>query len=66
MERSFDAPRTLKQVDEKQVNLFYQTLISKGINVTIRSQFGIKIDAVCGQLYGDYEIKNKKTIQLNN
>lgn len=63
---TFDAPRTFKQVDEKQVKLFYQTLISKGINVTIRSQFGIEIDAACGQLYGNYEIKNKKTIQVND
>ncbi len=29
---------------------FYDTLKRQGINVTIRREFGSKIDAACGQL----------------
>ncbi len=44
--------------DERKLKAFYNELKSLGVNTTIRSQFGIDIDAACGQLYGNYQIKN--------
>ena len=44
-----------EEVNENHVVNFYKELKSAGINVTIRSQFGIDIDAACGQLYGNYQ-----------
>ena len=38
----------------------YKELKSAGIKVTIRSQFGIDIDAACGQLYGNYQKTNSQ------
>ena len=35
-----------------KIKEFYDTLKSKGINVTIRKEFGANIDAACGQLRG--------------
>ena len=35
-----------------KINYFYDTLKKEGINVTIRKEFGGKIDAACGQLRG--------------
>jgi len=48
------SPLRFGEVDEGHVVHFYKKLKSSGINVTIRSQFGIDIDAACGQLYGNY------------
>ena len=53
------SPMRFEGVNENQVVNFYKELKSAGINVTIRSQFGIDIDAACGQLYGNYQ-KNMK------
>lgn len=39
-----------KKSDSKTIMKFYDTLKKKGINVTIRKEFGSKIDAACGQL----------------
>ena len=36
--------------DKEQILKFYDTLKKLGINVTIRKEFGSKIDAACGQL----------------
>lgn len=52
------SPMRFEEVNEKQVVNFYKKLKSAGINVTVRSQFGIDIDLACGQLYGNYQ-KNK-------
>ncbi|ULL16838.1 Cfr family 23S rRNA (adenine(2503)-C(8))-methyltransferase [Paenibacillus sp. H1-7] len=40
------------QSDKARVQRFVSILKSKGINVTVRTQFGTDIDAACGQLYG--------------
>ncbi|MCW9132501.1 Cfr family 23S rRNA (adenine(2503)-C(8))-methyltransferase [Bacillus paramycoides] len=60
-----DAPEHYKETDEKKVQMFYKELHLAGIHVTIRSQFGIDIDAACGQLYGQYQTKtsNPKVLQ---
>ena len=39
-----------KKSDKSKVMKFYDTLKKQGINVTIRKEFGSKIDAACGQL----------------
>ncbi len=39
-----------KRADKNTVMKFYDTLKKKGINVTIRKEFGGNIDAACGQL----------------
>lgn len=39
-----------KKSSKENINKFYTTLINKGINVTIRREFGSKISAACGQL----------------
>ena len=39
-----------KRASKEQVMKFYDTLKKKGINVTIRKEFGSNIDAACGQL----------------
>lgn len=39
-----------KRADKNQVMKFYDMLKQKGINVTIRKEFGSNIDAACGQL----------------
>ncbi|MGG3889615.1 Cfr family 23S rRNA (adenine(2503)-C(8))-methyltransferase [Metabacillus fastidiosus] len=52
-----DAPEHYRETDEEKVQMFYKELQSAGIHVTIRSQFGIDIDAACGQLYGQYQTK---------
>lgn len=48
------------EVDESRVVNFYKELKSSGLNVTIRSQFGIDIDAACGQLYANYQKSDKQ------
>ncbi|RKN86063.1 Cfr family 23S rRNA (adenine(2503)-C(8))-methyltransferase [Paenibacillus ginsengarvi] len=45
-------PDSYGQSDRDQVARFVRILKSKGINVTVRTQFGTDIDAACGQLYG--------------
>lgn len=54
------SPLKFGEVNEDDVTNFYKKLKSSGINVTIRSQFGIDIDAACGQLYGNYQKSNKQ------
>lgn len=56
-----DAPVHYGISDERKVDAFYSELKSAGIHVTIRSQFGIDINAACGQLYGQYQKINKKS-----
>ncbi|WP_313562803.1 hypothetical protein [Ruminiclostridium cellobioparum] len=45
-------PPGYRQTDRTKINRFKNILRSKGINVTIRMQFGSEIGAGCGQLYG--------------
>jgi len=49
------SPLWFGEINESHVVNFYEKLKSSGIHVTIRSQFGIDIDASCGQLYGNYQ-----------
>ncbi|HZK43581.1 MAG TPA: 23S rRNA (adenine(2503)-C(2))-methyltransferase RlmN [Syntrophomonadaceae bacterium] len=39
-----------KRPSDRKVRLFYNWLINEGVNVTIREEKGIDIDAACGQL----------------
>ena len=39
-----------RRSEKKEVRAFYERLKSKGVNVTIRKEFGTDIDAACGQL----------------
>lgn len=39
-----------KRATKEQVTKFYDILKKRGINVTVRKEFGSKIDAACGQL----------------
>ena len=39
-----------KRTSKEKVMQFYDILKKSGINVTIRKEFGSKIDAACGQL----------------
>lgn len=39
-----------KRSDKSSVRAFYERLKNKGVNVTIRKEFGSDIDAACGQL----------------
>ncbi|MWV42653.1 Cfr family 23S rRNA (adenine(2503)-C(8))-methyltransferase [Paenibacillus sp. HJL G12] len=52
------SPLRFDEVHEGDTMRFYRILKSSGIHVTIRSQFGIDIDAACGQLYGNYQKSN--------
>lgn len=45
-------PQHYESSDRSLVNRFVRILKSKGIHVTVRTQFGGDIDAACGQLYG--------------
>jgi len=45
-------PESFRQSDKDRVRKFVGVLKSKGIKVTVRTQFGTEIDAACGQLYG--------------
>ncbi len=45
-----------EKTDEKRADKFYQQLIKRGINVTLRKEMGSDIDAACGQL----RLKNLK------
>ena len=44
-----------KRSDEKRVHEFMDTLMKRGVNVTIRKEFGTDIDAACGQLRAKHE-----------
>ena len=39
-----------KRTKKMQILAFYDILKKNGINVTIRKEFGSKVDAACGQL----------------
>ena len=39
-----------KRTKNNQIMRFYDILKKKNINVTIRKEFGSKVDAACGQL----------------
>jgi 23S rRNA (adenine2503-C2)-methyltransferase len=39
-----------QKTDEGRANRFYQQLVRRGINVTLRKEMGSDIDAACGQL----------------
>jgi len=39
-----------EKTDEGRANRFYQQLVRRGINVTLRKEMGSDIDAACGQL----------------
>ncbi|WP_126424856.1 Cfr family 23S rRNA (adenine(2503)-C(8))-methyltransferase [Brevibacillus marinus] len=41
-----------RQSERNRVKTFVRILMSKGIHVTVRAQFGSDIHAACGQLYG--------------
>ncbi len=41
-----------KRSSKNKIEIFYDTLKKEGINVTVRKEFGSKIDAACGQLRG--------------
>ncbi|WP_240421841.1 Cfr family 23S rRNA (adenine(2503)-C(8))-methyltransferase [Paenibacillus periandrae] len=45
-------PQSFKESDLISVKMFVQTLKSRRIHVTVRTQFGSDINAACGQLYG--------------
>ena len=41
---------SFKRSKTSQINRFYDILKKKNINVTVRREFGGKVDAACGQL----------------
>lgn len=47
-----ETPESYRQSDRENMNRFVKILKSKGIHVTVRTQFGSDINAACGQLYG--------------
>jgi 23S rRNA (adenine2503-C2)-methyltransferase len=44
-----------KKSSKEQVMKFYDALKKNGINVTVRREFGSKVNAACGQLRSNYE-----------
>lgn len=44
-------PKSFVESDQNSINMFLRILKSKGIHVTVRTQFGSDINAACGQLY---------------
>ncbi len=44
-----------KKSSQEQIMKFFDTLKKRGINVTIRREFGSKVNAACGQLRSNYE-----------
>ncbi|GAA3404220.1 Cfr family 23S rRNA (adenine(2503)-C(8))-methyltransferase [Paenibacillus hodogayensis] len=44
-------PERYRASDALQIEAFVQVLKSKGISITVRTQFGSDINAACGQLY---------------
>ena len=50
------SPKCLVTISEKDTILaFYDELKKKGINVTIRREFGGNVSAACGQLRSNYK-----------
>lgn len=47
---------TFKRSNKEKILAFYDVLKKRGINVTIRKEFGSKIDAACGQLRAKGEV----------
>ena len=45
----------LKKSDKDSITRFYDTLKKRGINVTVRKEFGSKVSAACGQLRSKHE-----------
>ncbi len=52
--------KPFKRPSENRVSAFYDRLKKRGVNCTIRKEFGGDIDAACGQLRAKYE-KGKET-----
>lgn len=48
------AEKPYERSPEKQVRAFWNRLIERGINATVRKEFGTDIDAACGQLRAKY------------
>lgn len=48
-------PFSFRQPDQGSISQFARALKAKGIEATIRTQFGSDIEAACGQLYGSEE-----------
>ena len=46
-----------KRSSKTSVAAFHNALLKKGINATVRKEFGGDIDAACGQLRVKYERK---------
>ncbi|EHB66695.1 MULTISPECIES: Cfr family 23S rRNA (adenine(2503)-C(8))-methyltransferase [Paenibacillus] len=44
--------QSFAESDQNSINMFLKVLKSKGIHVTVRTQFGSDINAACGQLHG--------------
>lgn len=44
-----------KKSDKDSITRFYDTLKKRGINVTVRKEFGSKVSAACGQLRSKHE-----------
>ena len=44
-----------KKSSKEQIMKFYDVLKKNKINVTVRKEFGSKVDAACGQLRANYE-----------
>lgn len=53
---------TYQKPEDSSVNKFMSILTNHGVKNTLRQSFGLDIDGACGQLYGEYESKNKKVI----
>jgi 23S rRNA (adenine2503-C2)-methyltransferase len=51
--------KPFERSSEKAIRAFYERLNEKGINCTIRKEFGSDIDAACGQLRVKYVSKEK-------
>lgn len=47
--------KPFKRPSEKRISAFYDRLKKRGVNCTIRKEFGTDIDAACGQLRAKYE-----------
>ncbi len=52
--------KPFKRPSENRISAFYDRLKKRGVNCTIRKEFGGDIDAACGQLRAKYE-KGKET-----
>ncbi len=57
------APQEYATPNSRTVHSFVNCLREAGLNVTQRPSFGKDIDAACGQLYGQYQARNSRTMQ---